>query len=261
VALGLACAPETPRDAQALAEAQATLAVDSSQARLWTEAARSGAAAGLADARADSSVVQRRPEGVPDRPPRAAERPFPDRVEAALAIRSAPELEQPFSGRASVRSSRGEFLILDLGGDRTLRLQVKVGGRPLRASEGESVDVFYRQGDVLEGGNVLALRLARDDLVFAIQSDTMPVSLTLPGPRIRIRARQVGTPEGNTMDVALTVGAETRTLRPGQQAGFARAGLTMKLLASIAVQGEAAPALEGPPYGIELLGWRTSPPP
>ena len=57
--------------------------------------------------------------------------------------------------------------------------------------------------------------------------------------------------------VTLSLDGESRVLVPGEQANFGAAKMTVKLLSSLAVEGESANAIEGDPYRVELFGWRT----
>jgi hypothetical protein len=256
VGLAQACqrAPERP---PAVAQAQAELTPDTAQARLWTEAATAGTGPAAAGLRVDSGAVRRRTAvRIPDRPIAQREQAFPQEVPAAVALLAVPELAEPFSGTATVGAIRGEVLTLDLGQGRVLQLQAKVGGAPLRAAAGESARLFYRgSGDPFLRNDVLDLQLPNDRLVYALVGAAAPVRLEIPSAGIQ--AAQIDRPDSNMMAVAVTLRSERRTLRPGEQAEFPGAGLTVRLLASVAVQGEAAHAVEGDPYRIELLAWRT----
>jgi hypothetical protein len=106
-------------------------------------------------------------------------------------------------------------------------------------------------------GDRLALRLAEDDLLYALVGGSGLVAVAFPP--FRLTARQTEPIEANTSPVRLTVGTETQTVRHGETATFATGNLTVRVLASIAVQGEAANALPGEPFRLQLLGWRTRP--
>ena len=256
-AIWIACAPAdtAPGRASEIAEGQAALATDSSQARLWREAINEGAAAPLAEAHTDEPVAGGARLVVTDRPGRASQEAFPASVDAALVLAEAPDLDEPYAGTARVQSASGEFLTLDLDGAGTLSIHSRVGGRALRAAEGEVAEVLFRRGTPFARDDVLGVRLERDDLVYALVGADEPVRFDITSHAIRVA--QVGEPEGNVLSVSLTVGRETQTLNIGDQVDF-RAGLTVKLLASVAVQGQAANALPGRPYRVELLGWRTA---
>jgi hypothetical protein len=189
------------------------------------------------------------------RPAEQARVPFSPEVQSALAVLAMPEIEQTFSGAARVASVDGEFVTLDLGRDRLLRLQARVGDEPLRARPGETAQLFLRQGDVYERNDVVAVKLEQDDLIYTLVGGDSPVRVDVPSHGLT--AVQVGEPEQNSMNANITVGNETHELAPAEQAIFRSAGLTIKVLASVAVQGEAVHALEGEPYRLELLGWRT----
>ncbi len=256
VGLVLACGgvPEQPAD---VATAQAGLTGDTAQAQLWERAAQTDAAVGAATLHTDSGVVSTRaPLRVPDRPVQATERPFPEEVDGALVMLAVPEIEGAFTGAATVRAVSGEFLTLDLGQDRLLRIQAKVAGGPLRVQSGESARVYLRSsGDPFARDDILSLRFEGDEVLYALVGGNQPVRFRVAAPALGVA--QTGEPDGNTMPVVVTVGSERQTLRLGEQADFARARLTVRLLASTAIQGEAAYAVEGDPYRVQLLAWRT----
>lgn len=255
VALLLVACERAPRSAADAAAAQAELATDTAQAQLWREA--QGQAQGLERLAVDSAAVRRlTPVEVPDRAQQSRPQPFPAEVDAGFMIHSLPPLEAPFSGPVRVASVDGEQLVLDLGEQRQLRLQAKLGGGPPRVRAGESGQLDIRvSGDPFARNDIVVLRLPGDEMVYALVGANAPVRLRMPARGLT--AVQTGQPERNMMPVAVTVGEETRTLRAGEQADFRAARLTVKVLASVAVQGEAANALPGEPYRIELLGWRT----
>ncbi len=256
VGLTAACqrAPSRP---SAVAQAQADLTLDTAQARLWAQAATAGTGPAAPGLQVEGGAVRQRVAvRIPERPTQQGEPVFPPEVQAGLAMLAAPALAEPFSGPATVGSVRGEVLTLDLGQGRVLRLHAKVGGGPVRAAAGDSARLFYRtSGDPFFRNEAIDLQLPGDRLVYALVGAEAPVRLEIPSAGVR--AAQVEQPDSNTMAVAVTVGSERRTLRPGEQAEFPKARLTVKLLASVAVQGEAVHAVEGDPYRIELLAWRT----
>lgn len=252
-----ACAVPTapPKDAAAVGAAQARVSSDSSQIQLWEEAARSGALDGIEAAHVSDEVVKRRkvPE-IPNRPAEAARVAFPETLASGMVVRAAPELEEEFSGTAKLLSAEGEFLDLDLGQGRTLSLQTKVAGNPLRVKQGETATLLYRRGDPFERNDLVALKLDQDDLVYALVGSKEPVRLNVPTHSLS--ATQTGKPMRNSMSVEVTVGDETLTLEAGEEKDFPAGGLTVFVLASVAVQGEAAHVLPGQPYRLELLAWR-----
>jgi hypothetical protein len=181
--------------------------------------------------------------------------PFPESVTGAVVLQELPELDAAFSGSATVQSAGGEFLALDLGGGQLIRLHAKVRGGPLTAQVGEQAQLYLRRGDPFARNDILALRLPADELVHALVGNNGPVRFTIPTRELTVA--QTGSVEGNTMPVTVSMGSEAHTLRPGEQADF-RTGLTVQVVASVAVQGEAANALPGRPYRVEILGWRTA---
>jgi hypothetical protein len=255
----LACRQGAPASGDAAAEAQAELATDSAQARLWREAA-ARSSLDMPALRLDSAVV--RPAGrqpVPESTaPAQPARPFDQSVDAALVLVEAPAVDPPYSGQARISELSGEHLTLDLGDGRAIRLHIKLAGSPLRAQTGEQGQLFFsHHGDPFVAMDRLALRLPQDDLVYALVGDTTLVRLTLPP--LRFTAQQTEPIENNTTAVRVTVGGETRTMRQGETAVFGASNLTVRVLASVAVRGEAANALPGEPFRLHLLGWRTRP--
>jgi len=240
-----------------VAKAQAELTPDTAQARLWAQAATAGTGPAAPGLHLEAGAVRQRVAvRISERSTQQGEPVFPPDVQAGLAMLAAPALAEPFSGTARVGSVRGEVFTLDLGEGRVLRLHAKVGGGPVRAAAGDSARLFYRtSGDPFFRNEAIDLQLPGDRLVYALVGAAAPVRLEIPGAGVR--AAQVERPDSNTMAVALTVGREGRTMRPGEEVEFPRAQLTVRLLASVAVQGEAAHAVEGDPYRIELLAWRT----
>lgn len=251
----MACYGE-PRGSADAAEAQAALLTDSGQAQLWREAAAGDLPPGLEALRVDAAPV-RDPDQVvvPDRPAQVAQEAFPASVTEGLILHAVPELDEPYAGAAQVTAVDGEFITLDLGGERTVRFQAKARGGPLLVNAGEQAQIALRVGDPFARDDLLALRLEQDDFVYTLVGNTGPVRLSVPSHSLV--AAQVGEAEGNTMAVSVTIGRETQRLQQGQEADFA-AGLAVRVLASVAVQGEAANALPGRPYRIELIAWRTS---
>jgi len=252
----LACGgpPDTPADA---ARAQAGLAADSAQAELWQEAAAGELGAPIEELRVDSAAVRRLavPQ-VPDRPAATQQQELPAAVDAAVIVQSAPSLTEPYSGPVQVRSAQAEGLVLDIGREATLDLQIRVGGRAVQAQAGETGQLYLRQGEPFARDDVLGLRLKNDDVIYALVGRDEPVRFGIGSHGMRVA--QSGEPSGNVMPVSVSVAGETRMLRPGEQVTFERARLTVKLLASVAVQGEAANALPGRPYRVELIGWRAT---
>lgn len=255
VGCGQATAP--PDDTTDAAHAQAGLSTDPEQARLWQEVAERGGAADLEAAVVESGAVQTRtPVTVEGKPIEAQTAEFPEAMASGLAVLALPEMaEDELLVTAQVAASDGEFLTLDLGDHGTLQVQAKIGGRALRAAAGETAQVRVRRGTPFERNDFLAIRLERDQVLHALVGGTEPVRIS--APELLLEAVQFGEPEGNAMAVSVQVSrANPRILRMGEETEVA--GLTVKVLASVAVQGEAAYALPGEPYRLEILAWRSS---
>jgi hypothetical protein len=255
VVVGCRQAAEPPSNETEAARSQAELSTDAEQARLWRELAEAGGAEGLAAAAIERGAVQQRAVVIsPERSTQAKYEAFPEGVESALAILSLPEMaEDELTMTAQVVAADGEFLTLDLGDQGTLQVQAKVGGRSLMAAAGESAQVRVSRGNPFERNDFLSIQLERETVLHALVGGAQPVRIS--APELLLTATQTGEVEGNTMAVAVQVSrANARVLQVGEQTEVA--GLTVKVLASIAVQGEAAYALPGEPYRLEILAWR-----
>ena len=246
-----------PRDSSAVAEAQAELTPDPAQAALWRQAAGTPAIEGLEEAIVDTNAVRRRrPVQIYEQQAETRPAPFSEEVEAAVAPLDVPELEEPFSGTATIRSMDGQILELDLGGGRVLSVQVKVPGAPLAFATGDAAQVYLRSGTPFERHDIIAIRSDDEVLVYALVGGGEAVRFTVPN--FDLRVAQDGEVTRNTMAVRFGRGRRgTRTLAQGEQTAFDSAALTVKVLASLAIEGPSANAVAGRPYRVEVLAWRS----
>ena len=250
---------EKPVDAKGVAEAQGRLAATPEQAKLWDAAARSGAAQGVQKApMVENPVVPRPRVSVQDRKAQiATARLAADATD--VHILSAPELPGgAFEGSAKVLQAEGDRLELDLGNQRILSLQARVGGRALRAKADE-----FGRVDLRLGGNprspreIVAVRLpGNDGMLSVLETGREPVVVKVP--LFELIAQQVGKPEAHTMAVEVRVGSESRVLAQGQRAEFPARRLVVLLISSTAYTGPAAEGVEGMPFGMQLIGWSTN---
>jgi hypothetical protein len=187
-------------------------------------------------------------------------------MESGFVVIEAPDQVDRYSGTVRVTAIEGEFLTLDLGGKGTLVLQAKVRGGPLRATAGEKGKIVFRRGDPFARNDLVSLKLPDDALLYAVDGGREPVRMTAKS--FGFTARQLtgsdakgeaAAPQPNTAALRLTLDGETHLLRPGDQARFSAAKMTIELWASLAIEGESANAIEGDPYRVELFGWRTQP--
>ena len=255
---GCAAPGQAPRDAAGVATGQAALAGDELQAALWRDAAQRRSLDGLPELLSvQAPVRQRHPLLVPDTPVESKPTPYPASVRTALQLSMPAGLaeREPYAGPAMVARADGEFVTLRLPDRQLVRLQARVAGEAPRLAQGETVQLQLRSGTPFRRRDVLVLRGERDDLAYALVGDGDPVSVSFPG--LGVAARQDGEPAGNSLRVAVSAGQESRLLAVGEEAVFAAAGVTVKVLASVAVQGEAANVLPGEPYRLELIAWRS----
>ena len=256
VGCGQAAAP--PDSSTDAARAQAELSADPGQAKLWQEVAERGGASDLEAAVVESGAVRKRtPATVEGKPIEATPIELPEAIDSGLAVLALPQMEEEAEliTTAQVAASDGQFLTLDLGDYGTLQVQAKIGGRALRAAAGETAQVRLRRGTPFERNDFLTIQLERDQVLHALVGGTEPVRIS--APELLLEAAQFGEPEGNAMAVSVQVSrAKPRILRMGEETEVA--GLTVAVLASVAVQGDAAYALPGEPYRLEILAWRSS---
>jgi hypothetical protein len=256
-----ACGGPTQRPSDAAGNAQKTgeLAANPEQARLWKEAAEKNKQ-GLEKIPLPNRPVQQRPVAtVPNTTVQTTPTGLPQGMQGGIRIISFPNLPgeaaKSFNNTAQVRRVEGEQIELDLGQQRTLTLYAKARGGPLRARAGESsqLDLRFRD-DPFDRQQILALRLANGDgVISALDSGDKPVTLNIR--LFRLTATQIGNPERNSMQVAVTVGGALQVLSQGQVVDFAQAGLTVGIVGSSAYVGPNAPAAEGRPYALNLVAW------
>ena len=248
-----------------VAEAQAKLATDPAQAELWQQAAENDSAAGITDVPVpDEPVIAPSALTIADQPAEMARVPFPVTMDSGIVIVAVPDQMDKFAGTASITAVEGEFLTLDLGGKGNLVVQAKVRGGPLRASVGDKGQVSFRQGDPFRRNDMLMLKLPNDALLYEVVGGQKPVRLSsktfgLSAHQLTVsESRKLkSVPQPNSTALRLSLDGESRVLVPGEQANFGAAKMTVKLLSSLAVEGESANAIEGDPYRVELFGWRT----
>lgn len=247
----------TTRGGASTAEIQAELSTDPAQAELWREAVKNDAVSGIENAFVEGPVVkERKIVWVADRQVKSKRIKIPEAVHSSVRVLATPEFKEEFTDTVRVKSVDGEFLVLDLGKGRTLNLQTKVRGERLRARVGEMARIQLRQGEPFRRNDLVALKLPEDDLIYALVGSKEPVHLKVDIHSLS--AKQIGKSEQNSMSVQVVIGGESRILKQGQQADFQQSKLTVKIVASIAVLGEAANVLPGQPYRLELIGWRTA---
>jgi len=247
-----------PRDPAVMARNQAELVQDPDQRRLWEQVAMSGGARGTETLVLPKNSVRRAtPATIPDRSAPPVRHPFPTTLDTAVVLRTAPEIDQPFRGTARIAAVDSEFIALDLPTGLRVELQAKIEGNPLRARVGTDAEVFYRMGVPTRRNDVLALTLPEENLVYALVGDDRPVRIDVPG--YALTAWQTGDPDRSPMDVTISVGGETRTLRVGEQAEFGQAALTVMATCSVATSGAAADNAPGRSHRLAILAWRTRP--
>jgi hypothetical protein len=247
--------PSTPADAIA---AQAELSPDPRQKELWEAAAKSGPPAGLEKLHAgEESVATRERVVIPDQAVSAPPRPLGEGVAAGARVVDVPRDLAAYSGQARVTAVRAENQVieLDVGKGASVRLQAKARNGSLRIAAGETVQVAVREGDPAQRNDLVAIRAKDDDFAYSLVGGNAPVRLDIE--MFKLIATQAGEAKGNSMDVAVAVGNERRTLAPGDEAAF-KVGLTVKVVSSVAAQGEDANRLPEA-YRLELLVWRTAP--
>lgn len=261
VVLLAACAPtptdKPPKDSAGTAQALSQLATTPEQARLWTEAAGTGTAAGLEKIPVAEHPVQLRKRVVaPDQAIKPRPVGLPEGLRAGIRIVGAPALkEDSFSGTVQVRSVDAERLELDLGQQRILTLYARVRGGPMRAQAGQKAELDYRvRDDPFDRRQVVALRVETGDGIASIlEGGSEPVTVQIP--LFQLVASQVGKPEEGTMAVEVQIGSTKQVLTQGQIVEFPEHRLTVGVVASSAYVGADAYRAEGNPYAIRLVAW------
>jgi hypothetical protein len=266
IAAGLGYWMLAPRNFKDMAKLQAKLS-DSNQAELWADLADEypkKTARGLFDPK--HAVSTRQVSTVPNLEHEPRRVPFSETVRNGFVLFTAPAPPIDFTGRALL-SQKGEFLKLDLGEGRAVELQAKVRGGPVCGCEGCSEDcqnvpanvVFRSSGSLRRpgpGDAVLIIELADDLLFYGVFSAERPLAVEVE--ELGLRARQLESLSGPPLPVEVRVGTDDpKVLAPAQQADFPQAGLTVKIVVSMALGDESRHLLPGPRYRFEIHGWRT----
>ena len=258
IAILAGCAPKGPPESAAdAARAQAKVAADPKQQELWAAAAKAGPPPGMEKLQAgDSVVATRAPTVMKDQPTQMTLQPIAESVPAAFVALDVPKELPAFAGGARVLAVREalQTIELDVGQGEPLRLQVKVRNGALRIAAGETVQLAMRQGDPFRRDDLFTIRAKNDDFAYSLVGAQGPVKLEIP--LLRLTASQTGEAKDSAMGVTVTLDRETRVLAPGEEAPFKTGGLTVKVLASVAAQGEVANLLPEP-YRLEIMAWRT----
>jgi hypothetical protein len=238
--------PSTPADA---IKAQAELSTDPRQKELWEAAGKSEPPAGLEKLHAgEQSVATRERVVIADQEVIATPQPLGEGISADLAA---------YTGQARVTAVRAENQVieLDVGKGASVRLQAKARNGALRIAAGETVQVVVREGDPAQRNDLVAIRAKGDDFAYSLVGGNSPVRLDIE--MFKLVATQAGESKGNSMDVTVAIGNERRSLSPGDESAFKSSGLTVKVVSSVAAQGEDANRLPEA-YRLELLVWRTA---
>ncbi|MEO8453168.1 MAG: hypothetical protein ABI647_25490 [Gemmatimonadota bacterium] len=258
LALGAACRATPPANLENGAKSQADLAADTTQARLWRDAAdRAGAQTAVAKP-VDTAVTNRIRPQVPSRPVAAQSVAFPAEMRGGLRVDALPDLPAGgYSGSARVADITGERIGLELPGQPPLRLTLtaRARGGALRLTPNEQVQLELRaRDDPTNRQRIVALATKSDGIVSVLETGTKPVTATVR--LFGLVARQVGNPDSGTMSVEVQIRGERQVMRPGQLLDFPGAGLTVGLIGSTALTGADRFRAEGNPYAIDLVAWR-----
>lgn len=251
----LSCTATHPKDTAAAARAQAEL-LPVGQKELWQAAAQSGESQPIDKLRTDKVVGKRAPVRVSDRRAEPISNELAGSLRAGVALRELPADSKPYLGPATVKSVDRQLLNLDLGVAGMCCVVAKARGAALRIRAGERGQVEFRTGDPFARNDILGLKFEQDDFIHALVGNDAPITFKVETHNLLVE--QVGQPQGNIMDVRITAGGQQRTARVGQEIEIPELGLTIKIVASVAVQGPSANALPGRPYRVEILGWRTN---
>ncbi len=241
--------------AEEAADGMSQLAVTPEQAELWKAAPESSAAA-LENISVATQAVESRahPEDA-NRPVGGGQFALAAGQPNAVRIISAPEIAKgAYLGPARITAVEGDRVDFDLGEKRQLSVLLRLQSAPLRAKSGDQAQIeFRRRDDPRDRAELFALKAPGQGIVTVLEGATKPVTVSVA--LYKLTAAQTGEALHGTMPVLVTVGGEQMTLRQGETADFKRAGLTVGIVASLAVSGEDVNREEGNPYAIRLLAW------
>jgi hypothetical protein len=232
----------------------AALATTPEQARSWRDAADHALAPGLQRLPVVAQPIQQPLAGAHAVSQQVPVQPvvIPAGVVSAVRVLAAPTGD--FDGFAAVNQVAGDRLELDLGRQQTLNVLARAGHKSILTRKGDRVRVVYQTGsDPRTPHAVIAIRTeSGSGIVSLIQGEHKPVTASVP--LFRLTAKQVGQPPSMGVDVG--VNAYHRTMTAGETAQVG--DLTVTVLGSSGHTGAAAARIEGSPYSINLIAWRSS---
>jgi hypothetical protein len=231
---------------------------DPDQMRLWQDAGRRGVPPGIERLPVVNPGV--RPGQAPPRPSTQTITPgqgslAPGLQTAARLISVPDDGTWEYSGKAIVADAVGERVELLIGA-RQLVFAARLDGKPLGLAKGQAVDLTVRStASVFNRREIFAVRTPNGaEIITALQTGSVPVSLTVPLAGLTFTASQTGIPANGSMPVVIDTGAAKEIVAPARvlQSG----GLSVRLLGSVARGVTDGLPGDSSPYAIDLIAWR-----
>ncbi|HVG55980.1 MAG TPA: hypothetical protein VM846_16185 [Vicinamibacterales bacterium] len=242
--------------AEEAAETTARLSTTKEQAQLWQEAADKGSPGLERVPIAQEPVQERRPS------PPVTSTPVPaQRIVIPLGVVNAIRVVEfpanpltSYEGPATVMSTSGDEIRLDLGSKRFLTILARAGKNPIKVVKDEVVTVAYASRiDPLFQDVVIGIRTSGGTgIVEVVRAGPKPVEAKIP--LFNFSAMQIGTEPTSPVRVS-GPNLVQREIKPGEMLDVG--SYTIFIVGSAGVEKGADPAqVDETPYALNVLVWK-----
>ena len=260
VAIGLTLSPGCTgcrkSAAEEAAETTARLSPTKEQAKLWQDAADNGSPGLERVPIAQQPVQERRPSPPVTSTPVPPQRiTIPPRVVNAIRVVEFPaEPSKGYEGPATVVSTSGDEIRLDLGAKRFLTILARAGKNPIKVVNGEVVNVAYASHiDPLFQDVVIGIRTsAGAGIVEVVRAGPKPISVEIP--LFNFSAQQLGTEPTSRIQIS-GPNLAARELSPGEMVDVG--SYTVFIVGSAGVEkGANVAQIDETPYALNVMVWK-----
>lgn len=232
------------------------ISTDSKQKELWKNV-NPALASNIKALSASGGVVKmHKPVEVPDiEVQRPVYPPLSESLVTGVNLLEVPDLTEPFEGKAKIITVKQDTLQFDLGENRSLFIQAKMGGRSLLMEKDTEVNLHLQLGDPFMRNDILEISNGKTALSWALIGGEEPV--TIKFKNLNLVASQIGNPREGSMMVEVRAGDESKVLSDfAKPVQFPKTGISVHVLGSIGATGDKAGVLPQN-YRLEITAWST----